>query len=164
MPTDSVPGSEYLDFTGTPVLVSFLAMEYYGLMMNRTFAISATKSMVCGAKMFGVVGSPRSGLGMYLWRDPRNFIDRKTEEKYRGVSPESTEFLSVNKDNFQINCADVVGIAFSGKKKLSMGGIPHSGTLTLETKGHKPREFILLGDQDGAEIEMKLRSVCPAVS
>lgn len=164
MPADSVPGSEYLDFTGAPVLVSFLAMEYYGLMMNRTFAISATKSMVCGAKMFGVVGSPRSGLGMYLWRDPRNFIDRKTQEKYRGVSPESAEFLSVNKDNFQINCADVVGIAFSGKKKLSMGGIPHSGTLTLETKGHKPREFILLGDQDGADIELKLRGVCPGAS
>ncbi len=164
MPTDSVPGSEYLDFTGAPVVVSFLAMEYYGLMLNRTYAISATKTMICGAKIFGAVGSPRSGLGIYRWRDPRNFIDRKTEEKYHGVSPESPEFLTVNKDNFQINCSDVVAVAFSGKKKLSMGGIPHSGTLTLGTKGHKPRELILLGDQDGAEIEMKLRGICPGAT
>ncbi|MCJ7706902.1 MAG: hypothetical protein MUO38_04700 [Anaerolineales bacterium] len=160
MPTDSVPGSEYLDFTGASVLVSFLAMEYFGLMLNRTYAISATKTMVCGAKMFGAVGSPRSALGIHRWRDPRNFIDRKTQDKYRGVSPESPEFLAVNKDNFQIYCADIVGIAFSPKKKLSMGGIPHSGTITLEFKDRKPREFILLGDQDGAEIETKLRSIC----
>jgi hypothetical protein len=161
MATNSVPGSEYLDFTGAAVAVSFLAMEYFGLMLNRTYAISATKTMICGAKMFGTVGSPRSGLGIYRWRDPRNFIDRKTQDKYRGVSPESREFLAVNKDNFQIRSADVVGIAFSPKKKLSMGGIPHSGTITLALRDHKPREFILLGDQDGAEIEMKLRSICP---
>lgn len=163
MSAERDPGSDYLDFTGAVVSVGFLAMEYYGLILNRTFAISATNTMVSGAKMFGVVGSPRSALGIYKWQDPRNFIDRKTQDKYRGVSPESPEFLAVNRDNFQINCADIVGIRFSPKKKLSMGGIPHSGTIILSVRDQKPREFILLGDHDGAEIEARLRSVCPNV-
>ena len=161
MSTESATGSEYLDLTGAPVSVGFLAMEYYGIMFNRTYAISATKTMVCGAKAFGSVGSPRSALGMYKWRDPRNFIGRKTQDKYRGVNLESPEFLAVDKDNFQIYCADIAGIAFSPKKKMSMGGIPHSGTITLRFAGQKAREFILLGDQDGVEIEAKLRAVCP---
>lgn len=160
MPTENVAKPDYLNLAGTPAMVSFLAMEYYAIIMNWTFAISATKTMISGAKAFGAVGSPRSGLGIYKWRDPRNFIGRKTSEKYKGINPESPDFLSISKDNFQIRTVNVIGISFSPKQKLSMGGIPHSGSITLSLKEQKPREFILLGDQDGKEIESKLRSIC----
>jgi hypothetical protein len=161
MPIENAAKPDYLNLVGTPATVSFLAMEYYAIIMNRTFAISATKTMISGAKAFGAVGSPRSGLGIYRWRDPRNFIGRKTLDKYKGVNPESPDFPAISKENFQINTVDVLGITFNPKQKLSMGGIPHSGSITLSLKDQKPREFILLGDQDGKEIESKLRSICP---
>jgi hypothetical protein len=111
--------------------------------------------------MFGTVASPRTAIGVHKWRDPRNFIDRKTREKYQAVDPESPAFLAINKDNFHIPCTEIRGVSFTSRKKLSMGGVPHSGSLFLWlANGHK-REFILLGNQDGGNIEMLMIGVCP---
>jgi hypothetical protein len=45
---------------------------------------------------------------------------------------------------------------------LSMSGVPHSGSRIIHlADGHK-REFILLGDQNGSEIESLILGVCPS--
>lgn len=155
---------EFLDLQGQPVLVSFLAMEYYAVMFNRSFLVIVTKNAICGAKMFGVVGSPRTAIGAYKWRDPRNFINRKTLEKYRSIDPESPAFLNIDKVNFQTPCNNVKGIGFTSRKKSSMGGVPHSGSLFVQLADGRKREFILLGDQDGEEIERLILSACTTAS
>ena len=158
------PGAAYLDLAGKPVEISFLAMEYYALMFNRTFAVVVTRNSIQGAKMFGTVGSPRGGFSAAMWRDPRNFVDPKTRAKYEGVDPESPPFLSIHKDNFRIPCTQVREIRFSSRKKFSMGGIPHSGSLLVTTTDGKKREFILLGQQDGPNIQSRLLALCPTAS
>jgi hypothetical protein len=164
MPAQSETPAQFLDLQGHPVVVSFLAMEYYGVMFNRSYAVIATKKAVCGAKVFGTVASPRGVLGAFKWRDPRNFIDRKTREKYHSIDPESPAFLQINKDNFQIATDTISAIGFSSKKKLSMGGVPHSGSLIIHlVDGHK-RELILLGDQNGPEIERLMLGICASAN
>ncbi|MBI5297173.1 MAG: hypothetical protein HY869_16980 [Chloroflexi bacterium] len=164
MTNQSEKNVEFLDLRGQPAVVSFLAMEYYAVMFNRSFSVIVTKNAICGAKMFGVVGSPRTAIGVYKWRDPRNFINRKTLEKYLSIDPESPAFLKIDKVNFQISCNSVKGIGFTSRKKISMGGVPHSGSLFVQlADGHK-REFILLGDQDGKEIERLMLGACITAS
>lgn len=155
---------EFFDLQGQPTVVSFLAMEYYAMMFNRSFAVMVTKNAICGAKMFGVVGSPRTAIGVYLWRDPRNFINKKTLEKYHSIESESPAFLKIDKVNFQIPCNSVKGIGYTSKKKMSMGGVPHSGSLFVYLVDGRKREFILLGNQDGEEIERLMLSTCHSAS
>jgi hypothetical protein len=155
---------QFLDLQGQPAIVSFLAMEYYAVILNRSFAVIVTKNTICGAKVFGAVGSPRTAIGAYLWRDPRNFIGRKTLEKYHSVDPESSTFLTISKDNFQIPCSSVKGIGFTSRKKMSMGNVPHSGSLFVHLADGRKKELILLGNQDGEEIERLMLTVCPSAS
>ncbi len=155
---------QYLDLQGQPAVVSFLAMEYYSLILNRSYAVVVKKNAICGAKVFGAVGSPRNAIGAYLWSDPRNFISRKTLETYNAVDPESTAFLAVDKVNFQIPCASVQGVGFTSRKKMSMGGVPHSGSLFVHLTDGRKREFILLGNQTGEEVERLVLSVCTSAA
>ena len=155
---------EFLDLQGQPTTVSFLAMEYYAGILNRSYALMVTKNTVCGAKVLGVISSPVTVSGVYKWKDPRNFIAQKTIDKYRSIDPESPAFLNVNKDNFQIPCSSIKGIGFTSRKKMSMGGVSHSGSLFIQLENGRKREFILLGNQKGEEIERLIFSVCPSAS
>ena len=152
----------FVDINGNPIEVFFLAMEYYNLILNRSFAIFVTKNKICGAKVIGVAAAPTRSYSEYahLWRDPRNFITKKTIHQYEGIEPESPEFLKINKANFQINCSDVVEIKFIAKKKTSMGAIPHTGSLFIKTSDGKKREFIILADQDGEDIQNLILRFC----
>jgi hypothetical protein len=154
----------FLDLRGQPVIVSFLAMEYYAGILNRSYALVVTRNMVCGAKVFGAVSSPMTAGGAYKWEDARNFISRKTVDKYQSIDPESPAFLSIDKNNFQIQYSNIQGIGFTSRRKMSMGGVPHSGSLFVQLTNGRKREFILLGSQDGAEIEKRMLSAYPLAS
>lgn len=151
----------YVDLNGKAVRVSFIAMEYYAIILNRSFAVVAGNKMLCGAKAIGLVASPRDGYGIYLWRNPGNFISPKTIAKYQRIDPESAQFLKIDSANFQINYVDITTVRFSAKKKLSMGAITHAGSLYITTNNGKKREFILLGKQDGDDIQSQLLGLCP---
>ena len=152
----------YVDLNGNPIEAFFLAMEYYNLILNRTFSIFVTKQMICGAKVIGVAAAPTRSYSNYalMWRDPRNFISQDTIHQYEGIGPESPEFLSVNKANFQIKCSDVTEIKFVEKKNASMGAIPHTGSLYIKTTDGKKRDFIILADQDGEDIQNRISRFC----
>jgi hypothetical protein len=155
--------ADYLDLAGNPIVVGFLAMEYYSLILNRTYFIMVTNDALYGAKMFGAKTSPRGGSGAYLWQDPINFISSGTLKKYSGIDMASPDFLKLDKANFRIPTAEVTDLVFKAKKKMSMGGVPHTGSLYVTSLSDRKREFVLLGDQDGTLIELRLRSVCPQV-
>jgi len=152
----------YVDINRNPIEAFFIAMEYYNLILNRTYGIFATKQMICGAKIIGVAAAPTNSYGTYalMWRDPRNFIAEKTIRKYEGIDLQKPEFLAVNKANFQIKCSDVAEIKFVAKKKASMGAIPHTGSLFISTSDGKKREFIILADQDGEDIKNRIMRFC----
>ena len=138
---------QLLGLQGQPATVAFLAMEYYALILNRSFAVIVTNNVICGAKVFGTVSAPMTPIGIHKWRDPTNFISRKTIEKYHSVDPESPAFLTIDKSNFQIPCSNVKGIGFKSGKLISMGGVPHSGSLFIQVTEGRKRELILLGNQ-----------------
>jgi hypothetical protein len=159
-----VTPAEYLDLRGQPAVVSFLAMEYYAGILNRSYALIVTKNTICGAKVLGVVSSPMTASSAYEWKNPRNFISRKTRDKYRSIDPESPAFLNINRSNFQLPGSNIQGIGFTPRKKISMGGVPHSGSLFVQLTNGRKREFILLGNQEGEEIERRMLSACPLAS
>ena len=156
----------FVDINGNPIEVFFLAMEYYNLILNRSFAVFVTKQMICGAKVIGVAAAPIRSYSNYAlaWHDPRNFITEKTIRQYEGIAPESPGFLAVDKANFQIKCSDVTEIKFIAKKKASMGAIPHTGSLYIKTSDGKKREFIILADQDGEGILHRIMRFCYSVT
>jgi hypothetical protein len=164
MKYDTQTSSKFLDLQGQPVIVSFLAMEYHTLILNRSYIVIVTAKTICGAKVFGTVGSPDNGFNAYQWTDPRNFIASKTLEKYHGVDPEAPAFLTISKENFQFPTSSVTAIGFRSRKKFSMGGVPHSGSLFVRIGDNRMREFILLGEQDGALIENLMLNVCVSAS
>jgi hypothetical protein len=156
--------AKFLDLQGEYVVVSFLAMEYHTLILNRSFAVMVTRNKICGAKILGTVGATGNALDADEWRDPRKVIDRKTYQKYRFVDPESPSFLKIDKDNFQIPTSSVAAIGFNSRKKLSMGGVPHSGSLFIHVRDGRKREFILLGEQDGTLVESLILGSCVSAS
>lgn len=128
----------------------FVAMEYYAVILNRTFVVFVTPGGLYGWKATGPVPA---GVPDYfrpcaeMLRDPRVMHDLPAIEK-----------LASLKGGFFIPRSDIRSAEFNPKKKSGMGGIPHSGTILVSLTSGKSREFILLGQVDGEQIRRLILS------
>jgi hypothetical protein len=135
---------------------SFVAMEYYGLIFNRTYLISIKEGCIEGKVCRGLtaahvtVGDP---LTKYVTgklavsgdlQDSRSYIDQ-------------TKVKQTNSANFSIPLSAIKSVEFNPNRKWGMGGYPHNGRVFIEAF-RKRREFIVLGCQNGKEIAERLRS------
>ncbi|WP_141506223.1 hypothetical protein [Paenibacillus luteus] len=109
----------------------FIAMEYYSLILNRTFLISVFENMICGAKVHGIISSEPTDKShpAHIFTvkgnlyDPTVYIDKKYLNKLNGIDFQSEAFLYLNKSNFQIRKHEIQTIQYN-PKKMGNGKLP----------------------------------------
>ena len=139
-------------------LSGFVGMEYYGLILNRTYVVFAAPDALYGWKVEGPVSAARPQLF-----EP---YQRMLEDPDLMRDGGAVEDLARLKGGFSIAGADIAYVEASDNSKWGMGGIPHSGRLRIGLTSGKWREFILLGSVSPEEIRDRViassaRSVVP---
>jgi hypothetical protein len=115
----------------------FVAMEYFALILNRSFLIFISDEGLRGWKFTGPVTSQLPE----FYKPVEELLDDPEME------PGSAAFqeLMNGPDTFVIPYSEISSVVFVGKTKWGMGPILHSGILTLGLTSGRKREFILLG-------------------
>jgi len=134
---------------------SFVALEYYALMLNRTYKIFVSEDVVAGAIVRGWLPSPP--IPSDAWLDPDFYPRERLLRRYEGVDIRSDEFAGRNYWNFQVPRTAIADVDFVSWPKWGMGLVPYSGRINLYFREGGSRELILLGQQDGPAIRDRLR-------
>jgi len=132
----------------------FPAMQYYALILNRTYKVFIADSMLCGAKVVGLVASPVAPSPDML--DPTYWAATLPATLYDRLDVTSRTFLRLNISNFQIKWVDIAQVDYKPGKKWGMGNVPHSGRIVVRLKSGRSRELILLGEQNGEALKKTL--------
>jgi len=133
---------------------TFVAMQYYFGILNRTYLVFVTDSLVCGAKVKGLISAPRAPDAR--WKDPLFYVSPDLAGRYARMDVGSDEFLTCCRANFRITKSEVRDVEFSQKPKWGMATVPYSGRIFLRMKTGKSIELILLGNQAGPQIRERL--------
>jgi len=141
----------------------FVAMEYYYLILNRTFLVIKTKGYLIGIQGNGLV-SVEGGKDILTRQitsnmaikgdltNPYSYLKNKYVEKIADLNLIDGSIIEANKTNFLIKTSDIKSAVYNPSKKFGMGPYPHDGRVTIETYDNKKREFIILGNQSGENI------------
>lgn len=138
----------------------FVAMEYYWLMLNRTFLIVIQDDFLFGIKVNGLVSidAGANPLARQLIQpmvvrgdleNPYSYIKPRFITKMEDIDLVGSDFLEVDNANFRIKTSDIDKVTFNPTKKWGMGYYPHDGKVYVTTKNKEKREFIILGQQSG---------------
>lgn len=138
----------------------FIAMEYYGLILNRTFMVLITDDKLIGIKVHGPIGVKTEDTSAFMphvvidgdMNNPYSYIDISYLQKIQTFELESDEVLQANKVNFKIARSSIVEVRYDKTKKWGMGPYPHDGKIYVITRDSKKREFIILGSQSGQHL------------
>jgi len=129
----------------------FLAMEYWGLILNRSFLVFIMEDGLYGWKFHGVVSADAPNFYQPVARLVR---DEKWKMSTRGLR----QLVDIP-GNFFIPRSQIETALFNPRKKWGMGPIKHSGRIEIALSNKKKREFILLGLVDGEEVRNKILSL-----
>jgi hypothetical protein len=116
----------------------FVAMEYYALVLNRSFLVFITDEGLQGWRFHG----PVSSMEPLFYQPAEDLLDDP------GLFPGSPAFdeLMRQRATFLAPYAKIKSVELIEKQKWGMGPIPHAGRLKLQLFGlPSTREFILLG-------------------
>lgn len=141
----------------------FVAMQYYGLILNRTFLVLLTKDFLIGIKVNGLIGVESGGSILTKefsktmavkgdLQDPYSYIKSKYIDKVQNLDLLDGSILTQGKSNFLIQRADITNAYYDPKKKWGMGYYPHDGKVYIVTNDGKKKELIILGNQSGHQI------------
>lgn len=141
----------------------FVAMQYYGLILNRTYLILVTNDHIIGLKVNGLVSVESGGNiiakelsnTMTVKGDLQNlysYVKSKYLDRLQDLELIDAEILKQGKSNFVICRADINNVYYDPKKKWGMGYYPHDGKVYVTTNDGKKKEFIILGNQPGQKI------------
>ena len=128
----------------------FVALEYYGLIFNRTYLVTIVNGYLCGAVTGGLLASGRKP------NNPDWYLNQENLKRCRDSGIGSNSFLELNKNNFRIGRGELTAIEFDDTAKWGMGAVPYSGRLHFKFSDDSSREFILLGYQDGEKLKQNL--------
>ena len=128
-------------------------MEYYAVVLNRTFAITINDESLDGVICRGLTSVASGGdpLTQALTaklavsgdlNDPSAYIDDRLLKERSSA-------------NFSIQLKDICSVEHNPRKKWGMGYYPHDGRLLIGTANRR-REFIILGQQSGKDICARL--------
>ena len=128
-------------------------MEYYALILNRTFLITINDESLIGVKCRGMTSVASGGdsltraITTYLavsgdLNDPSAYIDERLLKNNSSA-------------NFTIMLGDIRSVGHNPRKKWGMGYYPHDGRVFVVTDKCR-REFIILGRQSGRDICTRL--------
>jgi heat shock protein HtpX len=141
---------------------SFIAMSYYGLVLNRTFRVIVTERSVCGARVRGLMSAPASVGPQH--DDPEFYIGAKLDASYAELDPESEEFLARDRANFRIDRDQIERVELIERAKWGMGALPTAGRVVLHLRDGTRRELILLGRPNAAAIVRGLARTVASVA
>ncbi len=140
-------------------------MEYYALILNRTYLVLVDGTCINGIVCRGLT-SIESGIGITRALTERLAVHGDLSDPSSYVV--GHELVSHNSANFTIPLSEVTSIAYNPGKKWGMGYYPHDGRVFIQTR-LRQRELIVLGDQSGrgiadlltASVERARRSTKP---
>jgi hypothetical protein len=131
----------------------FAAMEYYALILNRTYKVFVTDQMLVGVVVRGIVISPpvvaSSMSNQEFW------VRTQAAKRYGGIDLTSAKLHQIHSTNFQVHWNDIAQTEYRAGRKWGMGNVPHSGRLILRLRDGRQRELILLGRQNGNTLKDK---------
>lgn len=137
---------------------SFVAMQYYAIVLNRTYFISVYDDRVEGKVCRGITAAAvRSG----------DLLTRSITSKLavHGNLDDPSCYVNhelLNQDhraNFSIAFNELESVVFDPRKKWGMSYYPHDGRVVLHT-ADGALELIILGRQSGQEIARRLKACC----
>ena len=131
---------------------TFVAMEYYALILNRTYLVSVNDVGLSAAVCRGLTAvEAGSGLTRYITGHLAVHGDLNDPNSY--VS--SQLVTRPSRANFTLSHSNITSVVYNPGKKWGMGPYPHDGRVIVGTPTQR-REFIILGDQSGKEIADRL--------
>ena len=147
-------------------------MEYYAVMMNRTYLVLLTAESLIGIVVHGVIASnDRGDLLTRLITDklspdgdlanPMTYVAEKYRKRYNDVDLVNGDLSRVHKANFRVALSELTNVSYDASKKWGMGPYPHDGKVYIMA-GKLKREFIILGDQSGNGIAESIKSKLPS--
>ncbi len=139
----------------TPPAWHFVSLEYCYGMLNRTYVVFVTDTMICGARVRGMLPAPL--LISERWFDPYFFPRPAAVKRYLQVDLRSREFKRLRFANFQIPLSEVTDVRLNTEPKWGMEPVPYSGRIHLRLRSGATRELILLGRQDGPALVERLQ-------
>lgn len=129
-------------------MTGFVAMEYYALILNRTYIVFISPEGLYGWKAEGAVDCSRA-----LYFAPYEEMLKAPELM---TDPEAVRELSKLKGGFFIARNEIAAVEPVYKQKWGMGPIPHSGRIKVRTVSGRSREFVLLGSVDPDAIQQNI--------
>jgi len=142
----------------------FIAMEYYNLIMNRTFLVLILEDCLIGLKVNGFISVEGGGDALTRsitkkmaiqddLQNPYSYMKSSYLRKIENLNIYGEDILKTEKPNFKINRNEIKNATYDKRKKWGIGYYPHDGKVYVKTKNGKKKEFIILGSQSGKEIE-----------
>jgi hypothetical protein len=131
-------------------LSGFVAMEYFALILNRTFVVFIAQDGLYGWK---AVGTIPAGVPQYFQDYAKMLDDPKLINDISAVRS-----LAKLKGGFFIPRPEIATVEIVSEQKSGMGGIPHSGRILIYLASGSKREFILLGRVDAGRIQRLILS------
>jgi hypothetical protein len=147
----------------------FVSMEYYNLILNRTYLILYTPEFLVGIKVNGLVSIEDNSdfFTKHLTSsfaikgdlsETQSYIKEKYLQKVQHYNLIDGSIKKANKSNFIIHAKEISDIYHDPRKKWGMGYYPHDGKVYIKYKNRFKREFIILGAQSGERIVNSLRN------
>lgn len=141
----------------------FVAMQYYALILNRTFLVILTNDVLIGIKVNGLISIESGGNVIAKeisktmavrgdLQNPYSYVKSKYIDEVQDCELLDGSILTHDKSNFIIKRADIKNAYYDPKKKWGMGYYPHDGKVYIETFDGKKKEFIISGNQSGNKI------------
>jgi hypothetical protein len=139
-----------LSLTPRDAMSGFVGMEYYALLLNRTYVVFAGRVGLYGWKAEGPVSASRP----QFFEPYQKMLDDPELIQDLGA----VEDLARLKGGFFISSSEIAYVEASNKSKWGMGGIPHSGRIRIGLTRGRQREFILLGSVSPEAIRDRILS------
>ncbi len=118
-------------------LSGFVAMEYYWLILNRTYVVFIAPEGLYGWRAQG----PRTNSDPSYFEPFQEMIEDNEFMRNRRV----IEKLSRLAGGFFLDRSAIVSVEAVDRRKWGMGGIPHTGRIHLRLSTGQSREFVTLG-------------------
>lgn len=139
----------------------FVAMEYYGFILNRTYLLLLVSDCLVGIVANGIVAA-EGGRGLVKWlssrlairgdlADPKAYINAAFLGQMASIDLQEGDLSESHRANFRLPLNQVHAISFDPSPKWGMGYYPHDGKIRVVTRT-LTREFIVLGNQSGRTV------------
>lgn len=150
VPAETILASVASGVAGKSGFSGFVAMEYYALILNRTFVVFIAPDALYGWKARGIITNLRP---MYFQEYAQILNDRALM-----CNRDAIQKLAALKGGFVIPRSQILNVELIRRNKWGMGGIPQSGLIHIRLASGITREFILLGNVEAELIQQEILS------